>query len=184
MRVLVLHNRYQVAGGEDTAVRQEVSMLRQAGLAVDLLEVTNEHIQGPLQRAATALNFSLFGPFQGSGDGANRRVTARSRACPQLFPRAHSVQSMTRTPAFPSYRRCIITVCCAPTPCSSAKTNRVRIVSANAFPGRRFNTPATAAAAPALRRSPSCSASIASGIRGAPGFPASLPSPSLPALCS
>ncbi len=56
MRVLVLHNRYQVAGGEDTAVRQEVSMLRQAGLAVDLLEVTNEHIQGPLQRAATALN--------------------------------------------------------------------------------------------------------------------------------
>jgi glycosyltransferase involved in cell wall biosynthesis len=56
MRVLVLHNRYQVAGGEDTAVRQEVSMLRQAGAAVDLLEVTNAHITSALQRAATAMN--------------------------------------------------------------------------------------------------------------------------------
>jgi len=56
MRVLILHNRYQVAGGEDTAVRQEVSMLRQAGAAVDLLEVTNAHITSALQRAATAVN--------------------------------------------------------------------------------------------------------------------------------
>ena len=56
MRVLVLHNRYQVAGGEDTVVRQEVSTLRQAGAEVDLLEVSNDHITGPLQRAATAFN--------------------------------------------------------------------------------------------------------------------------------
>jgi glycosyltransferase involved in cell wall biosynthesis len=56
MRVLVLHNRYQVAGGEDAAVRQEVSMLCQAGAAVDLLEVSNDHITGPLQRAAAAFN--------------------------------------------------------------------------------------------------------------------------------
>jgi len=56
MRVLVLHNRYKIAGGEDTAVRQEVSMLREAGATVDLLEVTNAHISGPLQRAVTALS--------------------------------------------------------------------------------------------------------------------------------
>jgi glycosyltransferase involved in cell wall biosynthesis len=56
MRVLVLHNRYQVPGGEDTAVRQEVFMLRQAGAEVDLLEVTNTHITSALQRAAAAMN--------------------------------------------------------------------------------------------------------------------------------
>jgi glycosyltransferase involved in cell wall biosynthesis len=56
MRVLILHNRYQIAGGEDSVVRQEVSMLRQAAVEVDLLEVTNDRITGPLQRAAAALN--------------------------------------------------------------------------------------------------------------------------------
>lgn len=56
MRVLVLHNRYQIAGGEDAAVRQEVSMLSGAGAAVDLLEVSNDAITNPLQSAAAALN--------------------------------------------------------------------------------------------------------------------------------
>jgi glycosyltransferase involved in cell wall biosynthesis len=53
-----LHNRYQIAGGEDAAVRQEVSMLRGAGATVDLLEVSNDHITGLWQRAATAFNLA------------------------------------------------------------------------------------------------------------------------------
>jgi glycosyltransferase involved in cell wall biosynthesis len=56
MRVLVIHNRYRLAGGEDAAVRLEASMLCQAGAAVDLLEVSNDHIVSPLQRAVAALS--------------------------------------------------------------------------------------------------------------------------------
>lgn len=54
MRILVAHNRYQVAGGEDTAVDQDVAMLRQAGHPVTVLTVDNHAIRtvGDKMRAA------------------------------------------------------------------------------------------------------------------------------------
>jgi glycosyltransferase involved in cell wall biosynthesis len=45
MRVLVLHNHYQQAGGEDVAVRQEVGLLRDRGHEVVLFERDNAGIQ-------------------------------------------------------------------------------------------------------------------------------------------
>jgi hypothetical protein len=55
MRILVLHNRYQLAGGEDTVVSQEVHALREAGTEVDLLEVSNDNIGGFMSRLETAV---------------------------------------------------------------------------------------------------------------------------------
>ena len=46
MRVLVLHNRYQLPGGEDVVVRQEIEMLRGAGIETELYEVNNDAIVG------------------------------------------------------------------------------------------------------------------------------------------
>jgi glycosyltransferase involved in cell wall biosynthesis len=54
MRVLVLHNRYRVAGGEDVAVAAEVALLRGRGHDVTLVEVDNADIAGPAARAGVA----------------------------------------------------------------------------------------------------------------------------------
>ncbi len=55
MKVLLLHNRYRVPGGEDAAVQLECSLLRSAGLAVDLLEVNNDGIDSAAQKIKAAL---------------------------------------------------------------------------------------------------------------------------------
>jgi glycosyltransferase involved in cell wall biosynthesis len=55
MRVLLLHNRYQIPGGEDTVVNQEAAFLRDAGQTVDLLEVSNNAIDSITQKFKTAL---------------------------------------------------------------------------------------------------------------------------------
>ncbi|MES2043243.1 MAG: glycosyltransferase family 4 protein [Pseudomonadota bacterium] len=54
MRVLVLHNRYRVAGGEDVAVAAEVALLGGRGHDVTLVEVDNADIAGPAARAGVA----------------------------------------------------------------------------------------------------------------------------------
>lgn len=54
MRVLVLHNRYQLAGGEDAVVRAEVALLSGRGHAVRLLEVSNDSIAGAASRVRAA----------------------------------------------------------------------------------------------------------------------------------
>lgn len=46
MRILVLHNTYQRAGGEDVAVATEVDMLRRAGHSVELAMADNHEIAG------------------------------------------------------------------------------------------------------------------------------------------
>jgi glycosyltransferase involved in cell wall biosynthesis len=48
MRILLVHNRYQIAGGEDTVVRAEKSMLENHGHEVALLENDNAKISGGL----------------------------------------------------------------------------------------------------------------------------------------
>lgn len=55
MRVLLLHNRYQIPGGEDMAVRQECAMLRAAGFTVDLLEANNDAIGSAAQKIKAAI---------------------------------------------------------------------------------------------------------------------------------
>jgi glycosyltransferase involved in cell wall biosynthesis len=44
LRVLVVHNRYQQAGGEDAVVRDEMRMLRERGVQVELYERHNEQV--------------------------------------------------------------------------------------------------------------------------------------------
>lgn len=73
MRVLLLHNRYQVRGGEDAAVDLECEMLRGAGLTVDLFEAWNDEIAGAARMVQTALAV----PYSFS---ARRLVAARIRA--------------------------------------------------------------------------------------------------------
>jgi glycosyltransferase involved in cell wall biosynthesis len=56
MRVLILHNRYQLSGGEDTVVAQELNMLRERGHDAELLQLDNDDIQGLLSQIQTAVN--------------------------------------------------------------------------------------------------------------------------------
>ena len=55
MRVLLVHDFYQIPGGEDSVVREEFSMLEKNGIDVQLFSVTNEEIRGFWRTLATAL---------------------------------------------------------------------------------------------------------------------------------
>jgi len=55
MRVLLVHNFYQIPGGEDSVVREELSMLERNGVDVELLSVTNDDIHGTWGRIAVAV---------------------------------------------------------------------------------------------------------------------------------
>lgn len=55
LRVLMVHNRYQQAGGEDSVFANEVSLLRNGGCQVEVLEVSNRSISGVAAQIATAL---------------------------------------------------------------------------------------------------------------------------------
>ncbi len=54
MRILQLHNRYQIAGGEDSVVQAEQALLQARGHDVDRLEVTNDDIVGGWAKATAA----------------------------------------------------------------------------------------------------------------------------------
>jgi glycosyltransferase involved in cell wall biosynthesis len=56
MRILIVHNRYQIAGGEDVAVLAEKALLESRGHEVALVEANNATIAGPLARCRTAIN--------------------------------------------------------------------------------------------------------------------------------
>ena len=57
MRVLMLHNRYQIAGGEDVSTETQVELLRSAGHEVVLVEESNDRIEtlGPIRTATRTL---------------------------------------------------------------------------------------------------------------------------------
>lgn len=54
MKVLLVHNRYQISGGEDSVVAQELAMLNASGMNVELFEVNNDSITSPVVRMVTA----------------------------------------------------------------------------------------------------------------------------------
>jgi glycosyltransferase involved in cell wall biosynthesis len=54
VRVLLLHNRYQLAGGEDAVVQAEMALLASRGHAVSLLQVSNESIGGLVSQVRAA----------------------------------------------------------------------------------------------------------------------------------
>jgi glycosyltransferase involved in cell wall biosynthesis len=55
MRVLIVHNFYQIPGGEDSVVREELSMLRARGIETDLFSTTNDEIKGRVKRISAGL---------------------------------------------------------------------------------------------------------------------------------
>ncbi|WP_016873522.1 glycosyltransferase family 4 protein [Chlorogloeopsis fritschii PCC 9212] len=56
MRVLLLHNRYQYAGGEDSVVQAEKALLESKGHQVVLIEVSNDDIVGITGQIRAALS--------------------------------------------------------------------------------------------------------------------------------
>lgn len=73
MRIIVAHNRYKYAGGEDTVMRSEVQMLRSAGHTVRIFEADNRNIEGIVTKIAAAT--SLF-----RSDSFSSRMTALIRS--------------------------------------------------------------------------------------------------------
>jgi len=67
MRILIAHNRYKYAGGEDTAMRSEAEMLLAAGHLVEMLVVDNAEIQTHADKIIAAA--SIFHSQQ-----SNRRM--------------------------------------------------------------------------------------------------------------
>ena len=55
LRVLIVHNRYQVRGGEDAVVDREAAALARAGCKVETLYFTNDDIRGPVDRLRAAI---------------------------------------------------------------------------------------------------------------------------------
>jgi glycosyltransferase involved in cell wall biosynthesis len=53
MRILIVHNRYKLAGGEDVVVESEKSMLEDHGYEVSLLEADNAESSDALTQVAT-----------------------------------------------------------------------------------------------------------------------------------
>jgi len=62
MKILLLHNRYKIAGGEDSVFNSEVKMLRDNGNIVDHIVWDNSEITTLRQKVKIAL-FSLYNPF-------------------------------------------------------------------------------------------------------------------------
>lgn len=54
MRILQLHNRYQIVGGEEGVVQAEQTLLRDRGHTVDLLEVSNDDLSTPWSKVLAA----------------------------------------------------------------------------------------------------------------------------------
>ncbi|MBE9030197.1 glycosyltransferase family 4 protein [filamentous cyanobacterium LEGE 11480] len=55
MKILQLHNRYQIRGGEDGVQQAEALLLQQYGHQVDVLEVSNDDIVSPIDKGLTAV---------------------------------------------------------------------------------------------------------------------------------
>jgi glycosyltransferase involved in cell wall biosynthesis len=72
MRVLLVHNFYQITGGEDAVFQAERAILEEHGVDVSLFTVSNDSIRGPVRQAATALQV-IYNPLA-------RRTLARKLA--------------------------------------------------------------------------------------------------------
>ena len=55
MKILSIHNRYQIPGGEDVVVESEKALLEAHGNSVDLLEANNDQILGWMAIAKTSV---------------------------------------------------------------------------------------------------------------------------------
>ncbi len=75
MKILLVHNRYQQKGGEDSVVESEQKLLAENGMDVELLETNNDRIVGIKGKLDAAL--SAF--YSRSGVDMVRRAIERTR---------------------------------------------------------------------------------------------------------
>jgi len=73
MRILFAHNRYQNLSGEDLAATVEMELLKSHGHSIDLFEVDNAEIVGPVSKVKTALG-TVYSP------GSRKKLAARIRS--------------------------------------------------------------------------------------------------------
>lgn len=86
MRILVLHNRYRIAGGEDVTVAAEAALLRSRGHDVTLIEVDNRAIRGAAGAARAALG-TPYNPWRRRWiAGQVRRARAELVHVHNMFP--------------------------------------------------------------------------------------------------
>ncbi|WP_309741757.1 glycosyltransferase family 4 protein [Chamaesiphon sp. OTE_20_metabat_361] len=66
MKILILHNRYKIIGGEEGVVKAEYALLEQRGHKVTVLEANNDRIVGIWGKLSTAINglYSLSAKHQ------------------------------------------------------------------------------------------------------------------------
>ena len=62
MRVLLVHNFYQITGGEDGVFRAERANLEEHGVDVSVFTVTNDRIKGAVRQAITGLH-TVYNPL-------------------------------------------------------------------------------------------------------------------------
>jgi glycosyltransferase involved in cell wall biosynthesis len=114
----LLHNRYQVRGGEDTVVDMERELLRGAGVTVDLLEVSNDQIAGAAARIGAAVQAPYSFP-------ARRLAAARIRAFQPDVVHVHNF--------FPALSPSIYDACRAARVAVVQTLHNYRLVCANAL---------------------------------------------------
>ena len=56
MKVLIIHNKYKILGGEDIQTDEEIALLNQHGNEVHLFKVSNDSIDGNINNLKLALN--------------------------------------------------------------------------------------------------------------------------------
>jgi len=87
VKILILHNRYQVSGGEDVAVAAEQKLLVARGHEVTLIEVDNDAIIGPVAKVRTALATPYNPARRRWIEREVRRVGAQVVHVHNVFPR-------------------------------------------------------------------------------------------------
>lgn len=86
MRILLLHNRYQLAGGEDAVVRSEKALLESHGHTVSLLEADNDGITGFAAKIKSAASAFYSFPSRRRVDDELRRFRPDIVHAHNLFP--------------------------------------------------------------------------------------------------
>ena len=68
LRILIIHNRYQIPGGEDTVVQNETAMLKKYGHEVFLYERNNSEMKDYGIKQKLALPFHTIYSTQSKND--------------------------------------------------------------------------------------------------------------------
>jgi glycosyltransferase involved in cell wall biosynthesis len=87
MRVLLLHNRYQIQGGEDVVVSQEAEMLRSFDIPVDVFEIGNDSITTMRERIHTTAHLAYSSRMRNAVRARIRSFHADVVHVHNFFPR-------------------------------------------------------------------------------------------------